>query len=292
MDKTIENKLFDEFQHGAASMYLEYFKEKEEKTDTPTEYLIYKDADKVLSEIKERTEAFDDIAWPMGRGDSFPLAEEIIVNLDSCATDKQRENYIIDILEVFRNWAAIFSPVAEIKEWKRAIELSKKDDEFGMLEHYKESLDYSEGLHDHYLEIMNKPKEGTIEYYFNLWHRCYHLFCDMLAAELAKYGINLLEIQNKRGIWLVEKLDTLSVQAYFGITNNFTYANNLLEELDAPNTKHLIFTSHDGIITNRLATAQSRSLPVGLQTNNAQLIFSKAQEQGYIYIGAGKGACV
>lgn len=266
MDKTIENKLFDEFRNGAASMCLEYFKEKEDWEEAPTEYLAYSDTDKVLSKIKERTEAFDDIAWPMGRGDSFPLAEEIIRNLDSCSTDKQRENYIIDILVVFKDWAAIFSPIAEINEMKKAIELSQNDDEYGMLERYKDSLDYLEGLHDHYLEIMEKPKDGTIEYYFDLWHRCYRQFCRMLAAELAKYGMNLLEIQNKRGIWLVEKLDTLSIQAYFGISNNFGYANNLLEELNAPNTNHLIFTERNHVISN-LPSQQIQILKESIEQN-------------------------
>ena len=252
MDKTIENKLFDEFRtNGAASMSLEYFKEKEDCKDTPTEYLLYNDTNKVLSRIKERTEAFCEIAWPMGLGDSFPLAEEIIANLNSCATDKQKENYIISILEVFKDWAAVFSPVAEINEMRKAIELSQNDDEFEMLGHYKKSLVYLGGLHDHYLEIMKNPKEGTVEYYLDLWHRCYHHFCRMLAAELAKNGVNLLEIQYKRGIWIVEKLDILSIQAYFGITNNYTYANNLLEELDAPNTKHLILTERNGKETTR-----------------------------------------
>lgn len=281
MDKTIENKLFDEFRNGAASMCLEYFKEKEDWKDAPNEYLAYNDTDKVLSQIKERTEVFDDIAWPMGRGDSFPLAEELISNLDSCSTDKQRENYIIDILVVFKDWAAIFSPIAEINEMKKAIELSQNDDEYGMLEQYKDSLDYLEGLHDHYLEIMEKPKEGTIEYYFNLWHRCYHQFCSMLAAELAKYGMNLLEIQNKRGIWLVEKLDTLSIQAYFGISNNFGYANNLLEELNAPTTQHLIFTVHNGVKSNWISNDRF-NLPKELDTPKCRKYFERAIECGYM----------
>lgn len=254
MDKTIENKLFDEFRtNGAASMCLEYFKEKEIWKDTPPKYLAYNDTEKVLSRIKERTEAFDETAWPMGLGDSFPLAEEITANLDSSTTDKQRENYIIDILEIYKDWAAIFSPIAEINKMKQAIELSQNDDEFGLLERYKDSLDYLEGLHDHYLEIMDKPKEGTMEYYLNFWYRCYNMFCRMLAAILAKNGINLLEIQHKRGIWLVDKLESTSIQLFFGLTNNTNYANHLLEELDAPNTQHLILTERNNIISNWLS---------------------------------------
>lgn len=116
MDKTIENKLFAEFQNGAAAMCLKYIKRvivnKTEKLDE-WENKYYS---AFPAEVAMRTDSFDDIAWPINIVGEYRIAQEISDNLDKCKDDGQRERYIIEILSVFEDWGAIFTPVARLKE--------------------------------------------------------------------------------------------------------------------------------------------------------------------------------
>ena len=197
MDKTIENKLFAEFQNGAAAMCLKYIKRvivrKKEKLDE-WESKYYS---AFPAEVAERTDSFDDIAWPINIVGEYRIAQEISDNLDSCANENQRERYVIEILSVFEKWGEIFTPVARLERLENMIgnELSFYSDE-----DVKQEIERVKGLHDKYLDIMRGAEKGTMEYYLNFWHRAFYMFVKMLAAICAEHHINLLEIQAKRGI--------------------------------------------------------------------------------------------
>lgn len=251
MDKTIENKLFAEFQNGAAAMCLKYIKRvivrKKEKLDE-WESKYYS---AFPAEVAERTDSFDDIAWPENITGQYRIAQEISDNLDNSKDDSQRERYVIEMLSVFEEWGNIFSPVARLKELDKML---KYGCTINSEEEIKQEIERVSNLHDYYLDIMRDAEKGTMEYYLDVWHGAYHKFSKMLAAICAEHHINLLELQDKRGIWIIEKLDVLDLQCYFGYFGSLTYANNLLKELPrTASTENLILTERNGAIDSEAA---------------------------------------
>lgn len=290
MDKTIENKLFAEFQNGAAAMCLKYIKwvivNKTEKLDE-WENKYYS---AFPTEVAMRTDSFDDIAWPINIVGEYRIAQEISDNLDICKDDGQRERYIVEILSVFEEWGAIFTPVARLKELEKMLKYGCTTNSEQEIE---EEIERIKNLHDDYLGIMRGAKKGSMEYYLDVWHSAFFKFANMLAAICAEHHINLLELQEKRGIWIIEKLDVLDIQSYFGYNGNLFYANSLLKSLPiTPIAEHLIFTERygDGRVKseaawkgeNASATTDLRGLLKELATEKALKYIPVAIERGLI----------
>ena len=285
MDKTIESKLFAEFQSGAAAMCLEYIKEViandgENLDERGKEYYSAFPA-----EVVKRTEAFDDIAWPVNVTGQCRIAQEISDNLDNCANDGMIERYIISILEVFEGWANIFTPVAKLRMLDNVLRNAQEDKEIYTPDEIQQEIERVSNMHDDYLDIMRGAEKGTMEYYLNHWHRAYSRFAKMLAAICAEHRINLLEIQKKRGIWIIEKLDVLTIQSYFGYSGDFTYANNLLKSLPrTAATENLILYNDDK--ANEVAQTEAFNLPSELATAEAMKYFPRAVDCGYMELTA------
>lgn len=260
MDKTIENKLFAEFQNGAAAMCLKYIKRvivnKTEKLDE-WENKYYS---AFPAEVAMRTDSFDDIAWPINIVGEYRIAQEISDNLDKCKDDGQRERYIIEILSVFEDWGAIFTPVARLKELQR---MRQNGLSIYSEQEIEQEIERVSNLHDDYLDIMRGAEKGSIRYYLDVWHRAFFNFANMLAAICAVHHINLLELQEKRGIWIIENLSLLDLQCYFGCFGNKNYANNLLKELPrTAATEALIFTEREGVINSEAAWNSNQGVKI------------------------------
>lgn len=292
MNTTLEDKFFAEFKpNGAAAQCLDYVMEVILKEgngaywDSQNWREYY---DSIPANVAKRTDAFDDAAWPMNIKGQHRIAQEIYDNLEELDSDSKRERYIIRILEVFEDWAKAFSPRAEIQSMEQAIMRHSEYDAHTEAE-YHQAIERLGNIHDRLLEIMRCKEHGVIVDYFDDWHRAYYSFGDILAAELAKFNINILEIQNKRGIWIVEKLDAFHIQCYFGFNGNYNYANSLLNALDAPNTLHLITIEDNGVIRSREGNKVCGvNLPNELNTERAKTYFTKAFESNLITIKNGK----
>lgn len=291
MDKTIENKLFTEFETGAAALCLDYVMEvvvnnwEHLPPNSQKWRKVYND---IPTRVAELTEAFDDVAWPINIKGHYRIAQEISDNLDNCINDNERERYICNILQVFEEWAKAFTPISQIHTIEPTLKKSREGLAFQTEEEIRTALDRIKGMHDRLLEIMDNAKEGSIEAYFHHWYHAYYDFCNMFAAICVEHGINLLEIQNRRGIWLVDKLDVMQIQFYFGYDGNCNYANSLLKALPRTSaTEALILTEKDGVINteavwnNRCSTFQ---LPNELATNKALKYFPIAIDNGVITI--------
>lgn len=289
MDTTIENKFFAEFQNGAAEMCLKYTKRvivnKKEKLNE-WESKCYS---AFPAEVAARTDSFDDIAWPVNVVGEYRIGQEISDNLDNLANDKVIERYIISILEVFEDWTNIFTPIATLRMLNNMMKNAHNDKEIYTTDEIQQEIDRVSNLHDDYLDIMRGAKEGSMEYYFSHWYRAYYMFAQMFAAICTEHQINLLEIQAKRGIWLVEKLDVMKIQGYFGCNGDFTYANAILKSLPRTDaTEALILTEKDGVINSEAVwnsnnyEPQQKELkdlfPEELKVDDAVKVFQKAIE--------------
>lgn len=296
MDKTIENKLFTEFEcgYGAASLCLEYIKRMVVNDESPDfDDSILKFYQSIPERVAQRTASFDEIAWPINLAGEYRIAQEISDNLDKCSSENERNRYINSILQVFEEWAKIFSPMARLQMLEQVQQKSKIGLSQYTEKEVQNEIDRISGLHDQYLKVMHKAEKGTIEYYFDYWHRAYYKFCNMFAAICVEHNINLLELQNNRGIWLVRKLDVMELQFYFGYDYNFKYANTLLKALPRTSaTEHLILTMRDGVINTEAAwngNDDKWTLPNELDTDRARKYFSRAIEAKMIELTQDRG---
>lgn len=170
MKRDLEYKFFREFQYdGVAILTLKmaHYKYCGIGSDVPAR-IDYPDG--VLAEIRERTETFNTWPWS-GIVNYCPLFDEIIDNLDSCASDNVRINYVIAILQQFQTWTFL----------------------------------YSLGT-DKLNSISNSVTLHSLEDYFHTWKNAFKSFADKFSAVLAMRGINILEVQKQCGISIIENL--------------------------------------------------------------------------------------
>lgn len=135
--------------------------------------------DGVLAEIRERTETFN--TWPWGGvGNCSPLMDEIADNLASLPDDG-RQMYAEELICKMQTWTWLYS-------------LSK------------EKLD----------AVSNTIQLHSIEDFFHTWRNAFRTFAEKLAVILAKLEINILDIQNRCGITIIERLDVNDLWMDFG----------------------------------------------------------------------------
>ena len=182
MKRDLEYKFFREFQYnGAAIMTLEMMMSKYcgfgNGTASRRDY-----PDGVLAEIRERTESYEKFdAWPWGgETNCSPLMDEIADNLASLPTDG-RNMYAEELLCKMQTWVWLYS-------------LSR------------EKLD----------AVSNSVIEYSVEMYFHEWRSAFRSFAEKLAAILSKLQMNILEIQNRCGFKIIERLDANNLWYGFG----------------------------------------------------------------------------
>lgn len=180
MIRDLEYQFFREYEiDGAAYLSLQYalFKYCGIGSEVPARPDF---PDGIMLEIKERTEACQ--VWPYnGIENSCPLFDEISDNLDSAASDVVRVNYVISILKKLQRWAWLYSLGAE--------KLSA---------------------------ISNSVEHNSLEYFYWDWLRAFNAFADKLAVALALRGLNLMEIQERCDIKIIDNLDVDRLWMDFG----------------------------------------------------------------------------
>jgi len=136
--------------------------------------------DGVLSEIKYRTENLD--VWPFyGVENDNPLFDEITDNLDSRISDESKELYVKEIIRKFQLWTFHYSLGAK-------------------------KLD----------AISNTVTPNSLEMYFWQWRSAFLSFTHTFASILAERGLNLLEIQDRCHIKIIDKLEVRDLLHHFG----------------------------------------------------------------------------
>ena len=225
MTKDLENKFFAEFvDDGAAAVCFHYIIETYIYRRKP-----WRTAEEVLDLVSKKTEAFDLAACPIRHRKN--LIDEISDNISSL-NEKQAEIYVIRILENFWMFERVMT---EGKE--HVIFINKL-----------------------FLDKRGTDKEGSIAWYGRIWY--YRLFCfaRLLAGVCAEHGINLLDIQRKRDIKIIDSLNEAEL-SFFSVDGSFEYGKTLLENLNLPNGKH-------------------QKIDERLQTEEAKMYFQMAIDRG------------
>lgn len=182
MKRDLEYKFFREFQYdGAAIMSLEMMLFEHCKISNGT---VSREGypKSVLGEIRERTESYEQFdAWPWGgMANCSPLMDEIADNL-AMLPDDGRNMYAEELLCKMQTWVWLYS-------------LSR------------EKLD----------ALSNSIALYSVEYYFSRWRSAFRSFAEKLAVILVKLGMNILEIQNRCGFKIIERLDINELWMSFG----------------------------------------------------------------------------
>lgn len=211
MKKDWENKFFAEFaDDGAAAVCFNCLIDTHIDMREPV-----RKAEEVIEWVSKRTEAFDLSACPVNRRGRKNLVDEISDNLDSL-NEKQAERYLIRILENF--WL-----------YQRVMTEGKE--------------------HELFLDIIRTDKVGSIEWFGRIWYFRLFCFARLLAGVCAEHGINLLDVQRKRGIKIIDSLNVDEL-SFYPEDRSFIYAQTLLDNLNLPNGKHQI--------DERLQTAEAK----------------------------------
>lgn len=220
MTKDLENKFFAEFVDDGAAAVCFHY---------IIETYIYRrkpwrTAEEVLDLVSKRTEAFDLAACPIRHRKN--LIDEISDNISSL-NERQAEIYVIRILENF--W------------WCGSVMTEGEE-------------------HDLFYDIIRTDDVGSIEWYGWIWYCRLFRFARLLAGVCAEHGINLLEVQVKRGIKIIDSLNVVEL-SFYTETNSFEYAQTLLDNLNLPNGKH-------------------QKIDERLRTEEAKAYFQKAIDKG------------
>ena len=263
MTRDLENKFFREFQYdGAAIMSLDMMHFEYCSIGNGT--AGRKDyPDGVLAEIRQRTETYKNFnAWPWGGVENYsPLMDEIADNLMSIQVDC-REMYAEELICKMQTWTWLYS-------------LSK------------EKLD----------AVSNSIRLHSIEDFFFTWRSAFRSFAEKLAVILAKLGINILEIQNRCGITIIESLDVNDLWMVFRTPQLAEYhisklqggnvvskANDSVKagrpsSTDVPFTSLLIGTTEE---CNKILN-QLRSLIIGRKGKRVAMVIQACVEAGKLY---------
>lgn len=251
MDKTIEARFLEAFSFGGVvSKCIDWMRYTYQlPTMKPSSHnkkpLTDKDkafCKQLLEEILEATKAFDDSVL---YGEDSSLMDEIESNLNECQTDAQKERYLFSLLKYFGvngcGIASIYTPMAEknqlneeIEQYAKEIALWATDSDDSqaqqhidacreMIKDRKAQIEWVNYVNSRFVEIANGcgeeakwMQEGTVESCLHAFVRIMRVFANRLDALLLIYGIDLLALQNKSGIYLKRNRLITNVQDYIG----------------------------------------------------------------------------
>lgn len=149
-------------------------------------------------QVKEQTDAFDFSQITGGR--ISPIISEIGGELKRLDGD-ERERYLYSLLIPFRELAGILNPVTS-------------DDKDCIL--IKPTSERRAEINRRFCEVLDNANIGTIEYYCSVWVEAALQFANRLDALLLTYGIDLLQLQEKSGIYLKSYREITDVEYYIG----------------------------------------------------------------------------
>ena len=203
---------------------------------------LYKE--ELPKQIKEQTEAFDFSQITGGR--ISPIIAEIEGELRGLPGD-ERERYLFSLLTPFSELASIYNPAAEINrlnasiaECRGLLAMWEKQPQDKVLyntngeptnstpkeqgeackrfiERYEKDIERLHDINRRFCEVVSKAtKRGKVEYYCSVWLRAAMQFAHRLDALLLTFGIDLLQLQEQSGIYLISHRLITDVVDYIG----------------------------------------------------------------------------
>lgn len=258
MDKTIERTYFKAFERGGtAYKCVDVIKRKydlgylpqntpeeenelaqlspEEERERKKWELFYNVV--LPDQVIRETESFDFAAINGGR--ISRIIEEIEANLNECNNEADRERYLFSLLSPFESTINFCYPIANIERLEQAInECKASNDQSEARAYYQKELDRIRHIQEHLKDLCwQKHEKGTIEYCFMRWLGSAKSFSDRLDALLLTYGIDLLELQKRSGIYIKPKCRNMAdVACYIGSYELAQHYINALPSHSKPNT--------------------------------------------------------
>ena len=205
-------------------------------------------------QVKEQTDAFD--FSQITGGKISPIIAEIVDELKGLDGPDQ-ERHLYSLLTPFKELAGILNPVTS-------------DDKDCIL--IEPSPERRAEIKKRFCEVLDNTNIGTIEYYCRVWVSAALQFANRLDALLLTYGIDLLQLQEKSGIYLKSYREITDVEYYIG---SYKLA---MQYINALKPRHIeASTSSDTTPT----------LPGELE--GARVFFERAVNNGYMEMTATGG---
>ncbi|MEG1800523.1 MAG: hypothetical protein RR273_00980 [Oscillospiraceae bacterium] len=297
MDKTIEDRFFKAFEMGGVvHTCIDWMREKYDLGYMPhkPDYELKGKWEHYYNEIlpkqiADETEAFDFSVIDSGR--TAKIIEEIEANLKECKDDAERERYLYTLLIPFECIAKVFHPTAEIERLKTAIDECNQDKIFwdktqdfidantgekidakkqseacvSMAKTYQDGIDRIYHINRQFCEILGTQvhDKGTVEYYCFRWVGSASQYAHRLDALLLTYGIDLMHLQKKSGMYLKGHRSITDVDYYLGSIELAQHYINALPNHTEPQQSNI-------------------TLPEELNSDTAIKYFSRAVNAGYM----------
>lgn len=293
MNKTIEREYFKAFERGGtAYKCVEVIKRKydlgylpqntpEEENEvaqlSPEEERERKEWEHFYNvvlpdQVIRETESFDFSAIDGGR--ISRIIEEIEANLSECNNEADRERYLFSLLSPFESTINFCYPIANIERLEQAInECKASNDQSEACAYYQKGLDRIKHIQDRLNDLCwQKHEKGTIEYCFMRWFGSAKAFSNRLDALLLTYGIDLLELQKKCGIYIKPKCRSIADVAYY--IGSYELAQHYINTLPRYEEKSDNNIPHE-LNTDKAREVLKRGIDAGLLDNNFQPVNSR-----------------
>lgn len=296
MTQDIEKAFFKAFElGGAANMCLKWVRHKYDLEFLPKgNNASIEDVEKMYDEMEQvsidYTNRFD--FKTIENGVDSPIIAEIENNLKECTSEPEKLRYLFSLITPFGNWAMMLHPKAQIERYRAAIaeceqrlrEWQNKrqfiDGNTGKVVNPQEQVEACENAIQEYREWIQRLDDNskrfkeiiyattsgsTVEWCCFKWFSYVLQYANRLDALLLTYGIDLIELQKRCGVYLLDSRSITDVEYYIGSLELAKYyigllprpAESLLEplqiglpsELDTPEAR----TMFNELCKNKLA---------------------------------------
>ena len=294
MNKTIEREYFKAFERGGtAYKCVEVIKRKydlgylpqntpEEENElaqlSPEEEREHKKWEHFYNvvlpdQVIRETESFDFSVIDSGR--ISRIIEEIEANLNECKSEADRERYIFSLLCPFESTISFCFPITSIERLEKAIsECKSSNGQSEACAYYQKDIDRIKHIQDRLIDLCwQEHEKGTVEYCFMRWFRSAKSFSDRLDALLLTYGIDLLELQKKSGIYIKPKCRSITDVAYY--IGSYELAQHYIYTLPS-------HSKSDTDQRNVYKSVENNTFHTGSDEGYLTSVFSKLKDNKYI----------
>lgn len=272
MDYTIEKEFFKAFDYGSiAHNCIEYVINKYAITDQTSCWKEYY-RDISANEILQAVENFDDSV--ILHNDS--LMDEIETNLNKCDTDLIRKKYIYSLILPFKEFSDVYYPKRVIKRTKQSIN-EFENDGINCTETLKGQIIRCERISaileniTHKIELDSRLRfEGAVENLLLHFSKIINIYATKLDAILLYNNIDLMEVQEECGVYIMNERNIYSVGNCVG---SIELAQKLIDNLPPPTSNNELDLLSPALYNPKARVIFEKLVEVG---------FAKRQNNHYI----------
>lgn len=291
MTQDIEKAFFKAFElGGTANMCLKWIRHKYDLEFLPNgNNASIEDVEKMYDEMEQvsidYTNRFD--FKTIENGVDSPIIAEIENNLKECASEPEKSRYLFSLITPFGNWAMLLHPKAQKERYRAAIAECEQrlrewqnerqfiDDNTGKVVNPQEQIEACENAIQEYRERIQRLDDNskrfkeiiyaatsgsTVEWCCFKWFTYALKYANRLDALLLTYGIDLIKLQKRCGVYLKDSRSITDVEYYIGSLELAEYYIDLLHTTDHNKRGDTLDRPEVSTLPDELATPEATTM--------------------------------